>query len=125
MTGFDIAVLLVVGVGAVVGFLRGFVQEMLALFESTESFDEMMSDVDKGDYESARRRGTEAVRVLKEKQVMYKSPKLEEQVKKMTTYVQQMDSVKVMHESEKKIYQKSNKSVNYNVKKLKVVEVKE
>jgi membrane protein required for colicin V production len=31
MTGFDIAVLLVVGVGAVTGFLRGFVQEMLAL----------------------------------------------------------------------------------------------
>ncbi|RZK03084.1 MAG: CvpA family protein [Novosphingobium sp.] len=32
MTGFDIAVLLLVGVGAVTGFLRGFVQEMLALF---------------------------------------------------------------------------------------------
>lgn len=101
------------------------VQEMLALFESTESFDEMMSDVDKGNYESARRRGNEAVRILKEKQVMYRSPKLEEQVKKMTTYVQQMDSVKVMHESEKKMYQKSNKSVNYNVKKLKAIEVKQ
>ena len=31
MTGFDIAVLLLVGVGAITGFLRGFVQEMLAL----------------------------------------------------------------------------------------------
>ncbi len=31
MTGFDIAVLLVVGVGAITGFLRGFVQEILAL----------------------------------------------------------------------------------------------
>lgn len=31
MTGFDIAVMLVVGLGAVTGFLRGFVQEMLAL----------------------------------------------------------------------------------------------
>jgi len=31
MTGFDIAVLLFVGVGAVTGFLRGFVQEILAL----------------------------------------------------------------------------------------------
>jgi len=31
MTGFDIAVLLVVGMGAVTGFLRGFVQEILAL----------------------------------------------------------------------------------------------
>jgi membrane protein required for colicin V production len=31
MTGFDIAVLLVVGLGAVLGFARGFVQEILAL----------------------------------------------------------------------------------------------
>jgi membrane protein required for colicin V production len=31
MTGFDIAVLIVVGLGAVTGFLRGFVQEVLAL----------------------------------------------------------------------------------------------
>ena len=31
MTGFDIAVLIVVGIGAVMGFMRGFVQESLAL----------------------------------------------------------------------------------------------
>ena len=31
MTGFDIAVLLLVGVGAIAGFLRGFVHEILAL----------------------------------------------------------------------------------------------
>ena len=31
MTGFDIAVLLVVGFGAVTGFVRGFVQEVLNL----------------------------------------------------------------------------------------------
>lgn len=31
MTGFDIAVLLFVGVGAITGFMRGFVQEILAL----------------------------------------------------------------------------------------------
>lgn len=31
MTGFDIAVLLLVGAGAIVGFMRGFVQESLAL----------------------------------------------------------------------------------------------
>lgn len=100
------------------------VQEMLALFESTEHFDDIMSDVDKGNYESARRKGAAAVKVLKERQVRYSSPKLDEQVKKMTTYVQKMDSVEVMHESEKKIFQKTNKSLNYNVKKLKVAEVR-
>lgn len=31
MTGFDIAILLLVGAGAVTGFLRGFVQEIIAL----------------------------------------------------------------------------------------------
>lgn len=31
MTGFDIAVLLLAGIGAVTGFLRGFVQEILSL----------------------------------------------------------------------------------------------
>ena len=31
MTGFDIAVLLIVGLGAITGFMRGFVQECLAL----------------------------------------------------------------------------------------------
>lgn len=31
MTGFDIAVLLIVGLGAVAGFVRGFVHEVLAL----------------------------------------------------------------------------------------------
>lgn len=32
MTGFDFLVLLIVGVGAIGGFLRGFVQEVLSLF---------------------------------------------------------------------------------------------
>lgn len=31
MTGFDIAVLLLVGLGAITGFMRGFVQEVVAL----------------------------------------------------------------------------------------------
>lgn len=31
MTGFDIAVLIVVGLGAIMGFIRGFVQEVFAL----------------------------------------------------------------------------------------------
>lgn len=31
MTGFDIAILIFVGVGAIAGFMRGFVQEILAL----------------------------------------------------------------------------------------------
>ena len=32
MTGFDVAVLILVGLGAVLGFMRGFVQEFVALF---------------------------------------------------------------------------------------------
>lgn len=100
------------------------VQEMLALFESTESFDDILADVDKGDYDKARVKGEAAVKELKEKQVKYNSPKLEEQVTKMSSYVKQMDSVKVMRQSDRSMYQKMNKSMNYNVKKMKVVEKK-
>lgn len=100
------------------------VQEMLALFESTEHFDDIMADVDKGQYESARKKGAAAIQALKEKQAVYNSPKLAAQVQKMSSYVQQMDAVKVMRASEKNMYQKMNKSMNYNMKKGRAVDVK-
>jgi Ca-activated chloride channel family protein len=95
------------------------VQEMLALFESTEQFDEIMAQVDKGAYDTAKSRGDFALNVLKQKQAQYKSEKLEEQVKKMSSYLTNIDSVKVMQESDKKLFQKSAKSINYEVKKQK------
>lgn len=97
------------------------VQEMLALFESTEQFDEMMARVDKGDYDAARSSGKAAVAVLKQKEQLYKSPKLKEQFNKMSSYLNNIDSVKTMEAGERKLFQKSNKSVNYEVKKQKKI----
>lgn len=93
------------------------VQEMLALFESTEQFDEIMAQVDKGAYDTAKSSGAVALDALKQKQAQYKSRKLEEQVKKMSSYLTNIDSVKVMQETDKKLFQKSAKSINYEVKK--------
>lgn len=96
------------------------VGEMLALFESTEQFDDVMLDVDKGNYAKAKTSGVRALELLKQKNKQYNSPKLEEQVRKMDVYIQSMDSISVMHESEKKMYQKANKADNYEIKKMKV-----
>jgi Ca-activated chloride channel family protein len=97
------------------------VQELLALFEATEHFDEVMTAVDSWEYEKAKDKGNQAIIVLKEKQKVYNSPKLEEQITKMSVYVKSLDSVKQVTESERKMFQKSNKAMNYEVKKFKKV----
>ncbi len=94
------------------------VQELLALFEATEQFDDIMLAVDAREFERAKAKGNEALRVLNEKQQVYESPKLQEQIVKMSGYVKSLDSVKVVTESERKMFQKSNKAMNYEVKKL-------
>lgn len=94
------------------------VQELLALFEATEHFDEVMMAVDSREYEKAKDKGNRAIIVLKEKQKVYNSPKLEEQITKMSVYVKSLDSVKIATESERKMFQKSNKAMNYEVKKF-------
>jgi Ca-activated chloride channel family protein len=93
------------------------VQELLALFEATEQFDDMMLAVDAREFERAKAKGYEALRVLNEKQQVYKSPKLQEQIIKMSDYVKKLDSVKTVTESERKLFKKSNKAMNYEVKK--------
>lgn len=95
------------------------VQEMLALFEATEHFDNIMYAVDAGEYEKAKEKGTEAIIILKQKQKIYRSPKLEEQINKMSVYVQNLDSVRSASETDRKMFQKSNKAINYEARKLK------
>jgi Ca-activated chloride channel family protein len=95
------------------------VQELLALFEATEDFDKVMYAVDEREYRKAKDQGNSAINVLKEKQKKYNSPKLEEQIRKMSDYLQSLDSVEKVTESERKMFQKSSKAMNYEVKKLK------
>ena len=93
------------------------VEEMIALYESTEMFDEILARVDAGDYEEAKVKAEKAVIYLKEKQQTIKSEKLKKQEESMAVYSKEIEKVKLMREDEKKLYQKGNKSVNYEVKK--------
>jgi Ca-activated chloride channel family protein len=93
------------------------VQEMIALFESTEAFDDVMTKVDAGDYDRARQVANAALYKLQEKQKTIRSEKLKKQEETLSTYTKRIEEVKTMREEDKKIYQKSNKAVNYGVKK--------
>ena len=93
------------------------VQEMISLFESTEVFDEIMTKVDEGDYEKARLMADSAVIKLQEKQKVIRSEKLKKQEETISAYSKDIDKVKSMRQEDKKMYQKSNKSTNYGVKK--------
>jgi Ca-activated chloride channel family protein len=95
------------------------VEEMIALFESNERFEELMADVDKGDYTTARAKASAAVKELQTKQLTYKSAKLKTQEDRINTYLGDMDKVETMREEEKKSYQKFNKSYNYEIRKMK------
>lgn len=93
------------------------VEEMIALYESTEMFDDVLAKVDAGNYEAARVQADKAVVYLKEKQRYIQSDKLKKQEQNLEVYSKEIEKVKVMRDDEKKLYQKSNKSVNYGVKK--------
>ncbi len=93
------------------------VEEMIALYESTEQFEEIMNDVDAGNYEAAKVKADSAVKYLKLKQQYTPSAKLKMQEENLNNYKMKVDTVKTMREEEKRMYQKSNKSVNYSIKK--------
>lgn len=93
------------------------VQEMIALFESTEAFDDVMTKVDAGNYDQAKQVANAALYKLQEKQKTIRSEKLKKQEETLSTYTKRIEEVKTMREEDKKIHQKSNKAVNYGVKK--------
>lgn len=93
------------------------VEEMIALYECTEMFDDILAQVDAGNYDGARQQADKAVQYLKTKQQYIRSDKLKKQEESLTVYSKDMEKVKTMREDEKKLYQKSNKASNYGVKK--------
>ena len=95
------------------------VQEMLALFESAEEFDKLMADVDGGNYERAKSEAAVSMQKLETRAVSYNSVRLQEQHLRMKAYVKSIDSVRTMQDTHRRMYQKSNKATNYEVKKQK------
>jgi len=95
------------------------VEELIALFEATDTFDLILSDVDKNNYDTAKKNAESAILRLQEVQKEIPSEDLQKQEQKMKEYLDSMEEVKEMEREEKMIYQKSNKSENYSVKKRK------
>ncbi|MDL2215180.1 VWA domain-containing protein [Dysgonomonas sp. OttesenSCG-928-M03] len=95
------------------------VEELIALFEATDTFDLILSDVDKNDYDTAKKKATSAISRLKEVQKDIPSEDLQKQEQKMQEYLDGIDEMKDMEREEKMILQKVSKSVNYSVKKMK------
>lgn len=95
------------------------VEELIALFEATDTFDLILSDVDKNDYNAAKNKATSAIIRLKEIQKETPSEELQKQEYKMQEYLDNMDDMKEMEREEKLMLQKSTKNDNYSIKKMK------
>lgn len=95
------------------------VEELIALFEATDTFDLILSDVDKNDYSSAKEKASSAIIRLKAVQKDIPSEELNKQEVKMQEYLDNMDEVQQMNREDKMILQKSVKSLNYERKKMK------
>lgn len=95
------------------------VEELIALFEATDTFDLILSDVDKNDYSSAKEKASSAIIRLKAVQKDIPSEELNKQEVKMQEYLDNMDEVQQMNREDKMILQKSEKSLNYETKKMK------
>lgn len=95
------------------------VEELIALFEATDTFDLILSDVDKNDYNSAKEKASSAIIRLKAVQKDIPSEELNKQEVKMQEYLENMDEVQQMNREKKMMRQKSVKSLNYETKKMK------
>lgn len=103
----------------IAGHKNASTTELIALFEATDAFDVVLSDVDKSNYEEAKVKAKAAINQLQEAQKETPSADLKMQEEKMQEYMNGIDNMKEMEREEKMILQKSNKSVNYSVKKRK------
>jgi Ca-activated chloride channel family protein len=95
------------------------VQEMIAIFSYTEKFDEILADVDRGDYEAAKKKADSTLKAISISMNKYKSEKLQKQETLLEDYIKRLDSFKNMKPDDVKLYQKQNKSANYEVRKMK------
>lgn len=93
------------------------VEEKVAVFETTERFDDIMKDADKGDYETAKQKARTEVQRLREQQAVTPSAELKKQEMQLEDYATKVDQMGSMSSEERSVYQKSNKAANYNVKK--------
>lgn len=99
--------------------LNADVDEKVALFEANDEFDRVMEEVDKGNYDEAKKRAGSTLTKLKDKQKAAPSAALKAREEQISNYAADMAEVQNMPAMEKSIYQKSNKAANYQSTKMK------
>ena len=102
-----------------VEFANKSVAELIALFESTDRFDAILMDVDNNNYNEAKNKASSEIVRLQELQQEAPSEVLEKQEKSIQFYLDNIDEVENMDREEKMKIQKTVKSDNYSVKKMK------
>jgi Ca-activated chloride channel family protein len=94
------------------------VDEKIAFFEANDEFESIMAEVDKGNYDVAKKRAAGTVSKLKEKQASRPSAALKDREAQISKYADEMEQVQNMAAEDRSMYQKSNKSVNYESTKM-------
>lgn len=95
------------------------VKENIVLFESAEMLDEALKAADDGDIEKAQEISGMAKEYLDKNAETEFSPRFQQQQSNVNTYNTQVGTMKDMPVTEQKVFQKSNKSANYEIKKKK------
>ena len=94
------------------------VEEKVALFEANDEFEGIMAEVDKGNYQEAKRRAAGSVSKLKVQQAARPSATLKEREAQISKYADDMGQVEQMGAEDRSMYQKANKSINYESTKM-------
>jgi Ca-activated chloride channel homolog len=101
------------------------VQGQVVLFETNAKLEQAMRDVDRGKYDEARKKLEENKAYLdKNKKYVAGSKELQKQDSVNTAYKEKIKDVEQMNEYDKKMMQKSSKTINYQLKTKEAVEDK-
>lgn len=95
------------------------VEAKVVYFEANDEFENVMTDVDNGDFATAKGKAEQTLTKLRTQQAYAPSEKLKKQEDEISQYVKDLASVQAMPATEKSLYQKGNKSRNYEDRKMK------
>lgn len=104
-------------------FQKGFNQEVLqliALYEANESLEKAMLEVDRGEFDKAKKTLKTAKAKMNDKiKVLPKSQELDKQMNVLKSYENDIEDFKNRSYEEQKMIQKSNRNSNYKLRKRK------
>jgi Ca-activated chloride channel homolog len=93
------------------------VDEMVTLYKSTEMFDEVLLEMDKGNFAAAKAKAETVKAYVAIKATRAKSARLVKQSETIKNYADNIGTYQTMNATEQKNFQKSGKAMNYKAKK--------